>query len=742
MEIAQMLSDVGTSDLAHTLDLILDQLASVVAHNSSAILLVDGERLAMVASRGYPTPRQPGPLSFPLGGSPLLTSLLERNQPVVFSGHLDDELFYDVACYGPGCHCINVPLGVHEKTIGLLIVNRRQAAGYSPSESKLLSAFAQQAALSIENVRLYEAARRRVGRLEAASRIARRLTLLQDLDRLLFETVDVIRVQFGFYQAHILLVDSATHKLVLREASGPAAELIKSRGLRLTVGAEGITGWVAAHGEPLLCNDVRHDPRYYAEELLPETKGELAVPLRLRDEVIGVLDVQSDRLGAFHAEDLTALQLIADQVAIAIENARLYQETKGRLEAMRALHDVSLDIVAQLDLTERLNTLLQRAASLVQAEAAALSIYDELTGTIRTIASHNTTRNWVGTEFRPGEGLIGYVVATGEALIVNDYAHWPLASERFTKGRWPVTMAVPLKWRERVIGVLVVLNGPNGHAFTVEDQRLLVSFADLAAIALKNAELYAKVKSFSHTLEVQVAERTRELVEARQQVIEKADQAQMLLSNTVQIQEQERARIARDLHDSVTQLTIGALYELAAVKADLDTRSVKAARVKVDMARDLLKQIEREIRQTIYDLRPTLLVGGNLLPGLQKYAASFQQLLGIPCEVQAVGTPVRLALPVEVAIFRIVQEALHNILTHAHATHAGVLLEFQPAQLSLTVTDDGQGFDPADFDGQAAGRHVGLSSMRERAEEIGAAFNICSQAGQGTQVLLRVRLPR
>src|SRR5207302_10056404 len=130
----------------------------------------------------------------------------------------------------------------------------------------------------------------------------------------------------------------------------------------------------------------------------------------------------------------------------------------------------------------------------------------------------------------------------------------------------------------------------------------------------------------------------------------------------------ERARIARDLHDSVTQLTIGALYELAAVKTDLDGRALRAAREKLHVARELLVQIEREIRRTIYDLRPTLLSGGNLLPGLKKYAASFHELLGIPCEVQAVGTPLQLPAAVEVAIFRIVQEALHNVMTHAHAT--------------------------------------------------------------------------
>ena len=312
MDTALLLSDASPTDLSRTLDLVLDQLASVVTHDASAILLVEGERLDMVASRGYPVSERADPLSFPLNTSPLLTGLLKRRQPEVFSGHLGGELFYDAACYGPGCHCINVPLAVQDKTIGLLIVNRRNGAGYEPDEGKLLTAFAQQAALSIENLRLYEASRRRASRLEAASRVARRLTLLQDLDGLLLESVDAIREQFGFYCAHILLVDTLSNTLVLREASGLAAALVKSRGVKLPVSRESITGLVAAGGQPVLCNDVRRDPRYVPDELLPETRAELALPLRLRDTVIGVLDVQSERLDAFRPGDLTALQLIAD----------------------------------------------------------------------------------------------------------------------------------------------------------------------------------------------------------------------------------------------------------------------------------------------------------------------------------------------------------------------------------------------------------------------------------------------
>lgn len=458
-------------NLQQTLNLILDQLATVVVHESSAILLLNDDHVAVVAARGYPALAHLQ--SYPLADSPVLHQLLAEVQPVAFITHGDDDPFYRIACYGPLCCCINVPLRAQDKPIGILTVSRHQPSGYTPSESQLLAAFARQSALTIENVRLYEEARRRALQLEAAAQVGRQLTLLQDLDQLLAETVKVIRENFGYYQAHILLVDAATNELVLKEANGPGSDLIKGRGLRLKVGEEGITGWVAQSGEPLLCNDVRQEPRFFAEELLPETKAELAVPLRLRGRAIGVLDVQSDRLSAFDHEDIIALQLLGDQVAIAIENARLFEETKNKLEAMRALHDVSFEIVAQQELSALLATLMQRAAHLVQAEGAALYIYEAETSLIRNIANFQTGHVRPGYTMQPGEGLMGQVIQNGEALIVHDYQHWPRASARFRPSEQTVLMGVPLKWRDQIIGGLLVLNRPAGHLFTPEDLSLI-----------------------------------------------------------------------------------------------------------------------------------------------------------------------------------------------------------------------------------------------------------------------------
>ncbi|MDH4138552.1 MAG: ATP-binding protein, partial [Anaerolineae bacterium] len=131
----------------------------------------------------------------------------------------------------------------------------------------------------------------------------------------------------AYYQVHVFLVDEASKEAVFQAGSGEAGRLIQEQGgVRLKVGEQGIIGWVARSGVPLLINDVSQEPRYVPHDALPATRSELAIPLKIGLRVIGVLDVQSDELNAFDLDDVAVLQALGDQVAIAIENARLFEE--------------------------------------------------------------------------------------------------------------------------------------------------------------------------------------------------------------------------------------------------------------------------------------------------------------------------------------------------------------------------------------------------------------------------------
>ncbi|MBC8446279.1 MAG: GAF domain-containing protein, partial [Chloroflexi bacterium] len=551
-------------DLAEVLQAALATMVDLMDLPAGGIWLVEGERLVLKTHYGlsadFLTEESIMPLSHCLCGR-----CARVGKALAIDNLADESSLADSACAREGFQSIaSVPLRAKGYVLGVMQVASRQEGAFSPGDQQILTAVGDRVATAIENAWLYEETRRRAAHLKTASLIGRRITALSDLNSLLSEVTRMIREEFGYYHAHIFLVDEDAGDVVLKWASGPNCELIMARGLRLKIGQEGICGWVAHTGQALLCNDVSREPRYHAEELTPETRAELAVPLRVGKRVIGVLDVQSDRCDAFDEQDVAVLHIVGNQVGIAIENAKLFQETSGRYQAMVALHETSLDMISELDVAELLEALLRRGVHLLGAQAGSLFLYDAAEATIYNAASYNTWRDWADVTLRPGEGVIGQVILTGEPLIVNDYENWESRAEAFAGAPHTVVMGAPLKWQDQIIGGIVILNEPSAQPFDGDDLWLLSLFADSATCAIKNAELHTRVKEFSQELERRVEERTGELWVANEEIAAKASQLRSLLAKTIRIQEEERGRIARDMHDSVIQLIAAARYELQA----------------------------------------------------------------------------------------------------------------------------------------------------------------------------------
>ena len=179
--------------------------------------------------------------------------------------------------------------------------------------------------------------RQRTIQLQASSQVAREASAIRDVGKLLDQTVDLISDRFGFYHAGIFLLDEAQQYAVLRAASSEGGSRMLARQHKLRVGEMGIVGYVAGAAEPRIALDVGADAVFFDNPDLPETRSEMALPLRVRDEVIGVLDVQSTEAAAFTEEDLEVLQTMADQLALAIENARLLEEASARVREVGAL---------------------------------------------------------------------------------------------------------------------------------------------------------------------------------------------------------------------------------------------------------------------------------------------------------------------------------------------------------------------------------------------------------------------
>ncbi len=423
-----------------------------------------------------------------------------------------------------------------------------------------------------------------------------------------------------------------------------------------------------------------------------------------------------------------------------IERSWLYEETRQRYEAMVALHETSLDIIARLDTPQLLEALLRRGAQLLRAKGGLLYLYDAHEGLIRTVASYNAVRDWTGVTLRLGEGVIGHVIQTGKPMINNDYFNWPGHAAAFEGATENHIVGVPLKWENQIIGGIDILNDPDGSRFDENDIWLLSQFADLASIAVKNAELHTQIKQFSQEQEENVAERTRELSQARDEIANKADQLRSLWDKTIRLQEEERARIARDIHDGVIQLIAGARLELKATRVVAGDSLPPQALEKMDALRGILDEMERELRHAIYNLQPPVLDAIGLTPALHKYILGFQELSGIGCQMQSTGTPRRLMPATEIAVFRIVEESLHNIMSHSNARQCAVSLDFSPAQLCVTVQDDGQGLPPELTKQNGSGQGLGLLSMRERVKGLNGDMQVQSAPGHGTRLTFRIPL--
>jgi signal transduction histidine kinase len=581
--------------------------------------------------------------------------------------------------------------------------------------------------------------RRRALQLETASQVSQRITAILDVDELLNQITKLIRDSFGYYHVFLFWTDADCNEIVLRAGSGDAEPSLKASGLRFKIGEQGITGRVAATGQPILCNDVSQDPHYHPHELLPETRSELAIPLVFGERVVGVLDVQSDRCNAFRQDDVPVLKILADQVAIALENARLFGETRQQFRVMHVLHDISLDLTSTLDNEQVLAAILEQAAQLVNAKSSCLGSYDCATDMFHDVAAHNLPEEHASSMMRLLNRFVRQVVRTGQPMIVNDCNDRNGESRLLDLLPYEAVVSVPLRWHGQVFGALSVIDRADRRPFGEEDAQRLVLFADLASIALKNSELYAQVLRFSQGLEQQVAERTSELDCARKELAGKAAELQRLLAITVHVQEEERGRIARDLHDGSNQLITGTLYELQAARESLLGQRIPTALEKLETVKSLLRRIEAENRRIILGLRPPILDVHGLVPALKADAASFQEQHQISCSVQVSEASIHLAPEIEIAAYRIAQESLNNVAGHAQAQHVFIHVHLELSRLCLVVEDDGVGFDPETVHA-AESREMGLIGMRERAQSIGGQLQVQSAPGHGTRITLQVPL--
>jgi PAS domain S-box-containing protein len=528
------------------------------------------------------------------------------------------------------------------------------------------------------------------------------------LETLVERALGLVDASFGFVD----LVKPEEDELEVTVGTGWYRENIGARAKR----GEALSGKIWQSGRPMVVEDYRTWPGRFVHPDLDQIGPLMGAPLMAGAEVIGVIGVARLPLAPpFQQDELELIVRFAHLASIALDNARLHtsleQRVRERTHELATLNAVAAVVSRSLDLKEILSNALDHTLHTLNVEfGVAYRLAGDPNGTedqlyLHPLVHRGLTEPFVhaATPIPLHATALGAAAASGQLEVwdVEDYLE---ASERqrllwAEGGRQGVS--VPLMAKGRLVGAMQLVT-KRKRTFSPEQLSLMEAVGHQVGVAVENARLY-----------------------------EQAEQAAALA---------ERSRLARELHDSVTQsLYSVTMYAEAAARLLTTGREATAAEYLRD-ARDTAQEALREMRLLIFELRPPALEEGGLTGALQARLDAVEKRAGVQAELRVAGVESMaeaewLPLAVQQELYQIVQEALNNSLKHAAADHLQVCLQVTANAVRLEVVDDGIGFNPTTAEATGG---LGLPGMRERVQHIGGQLRINSAPGQGTTVSVEV----
>jgi two-component system, NarL family, sensor histidine kinase DevS len=459
----------------------------------------------------------------------------------------------------------------------------------------------------------------------------------------------------------------------------------------------GILGALITDASPLRLHAISDDARSVGfPPNHPPMSSFLGVPVLLRGVAYGNLYLTEKDGGAdFTDEDQALVELLASQAAVAIENARLYESATRWSRQLESLIEVSSALARETDVDRLLDLVARRLTELLDARVVAVALAagpDELR--IVTAAGEAPER-LVGSTVRRSDSKAGRVLERGRSERIDALLDDPEVHRGFTRSLGARTgIWVPLVVQGRPIGVITAYDKLTtaDARFSEDDVRLAETFAARAAVAVELSESVERDA----------------------------------LRRVVAAQELERQRLARELHDETGQALTSILLGLKQLEGAEAPEAVQALR-------ELVVATLQDVRRLAVELRPKVLDDFGLVPALERLTRGFAEHTGIAVDLEASAIAERLPVEVETAIYRIVQEALTNVVKHAHAQRVSVLVTRAGGRIRAVIEDDGSGFDPTETDGG-----IGLIGMRERIELLDGSLAVETSETSGTTVAVEV----
>lgn len=679
-----------------------------------------------------------------------------------------------------------------------------------PTE-QLISAIV--AALDQEKLRRENA---RLTALVPLYELSRSFMGITELNQVLNQVVATVRAETRAEIASLMLLDEENHELAIAAAEGLPPEVVE--GERRQVG-KSIAGVVAERRAAVIIADgIPLDSQLRASMDKPELGSALSLPLTVRGEVIGVLNLSRLRgISPFTESDLELATVLAGQAAVAIDQARL-------IDVMRNLSETSQRLAGAFDLDDAAQIMLEAAMKLAAAPRSALWLVEDLSNQLTLFkaigfAPDQERRLTPPAFVSPSEAEGGRTRASADTLWLSILR----GDKKF--GLLELHLGANKAVRPDRLGVLRTL--ANTSAAVIESHRLrareAIAFREIdltlrgesnlqqvlerllrqiaEACGAQNGAIFIK-QNDSSDLNVWVElgsgadpKVAREAIAADHAILRSSPEDVMLgagsliaapltvgtrvegaivlthrdprvfaprhlnllsvLSSSAalivrnaqlyawseeKVISEERARMAREIHDGLAQDINFMLMRVQTLQTALKLDKPVDFAKELEQFNQTLRRDVREVRQTIFALRPVEIEMLGFVPALQKFAADFSAANDLQIHLKIQGEATRLAPKLQSALYRLVQEALNNVRKHAQASNVWIDLEFHADGVALSVRDDGAGFDIIQALDAARGRgSVGILQMRERAERAGGTFDIETDVGKGTTV--RVKLP-
>ncbi len=487
-----------------TFETVLGEYLNLLKLKRGGVMLFDetGGQNSLQALYIEGQPAEPN-LSFPMEQDLLAQHIIAHPEPLIIENVNTHPLTQNNQnIRGQVESMLLIPLIIRDKVIGLIGADAtRPGHTFSREDIELGQLAADHLAIWLENRKLLTETQHRSELLQTAAEVSRAASSILDIDHLINTSVNLIRDQFDFYYVGLFLVDEAKEWAVLRAGTGDAGRIQLERNHRLKIGGESMIGWSIANRKARIALDVGQEAVHFRNPILPDTHSEMALPLISRDEAIGALTVQSTKPAAFSDEDITLLQTMADHLANALANARLFEtvaqarkEAETRLQETEALQQLSRNLAGTLNVDEILDTFFKACVQEIGFDYVSFAMVDKERNRVKAIGGLGVSESQLkrANKALDSNDIMADIVRTGRTEIITGW------DDRFDREIYEdeghaelVRIFTPVTLRLENIG-LVEAGFHKKILSTIHESqvRLLKAFINQTALALDNAQRY------------------------------------------------------------------------------------------------------------------------------------------------------------------------------------------------------------------------------------------------------------